>query len=184
MTSFEKEVKRQLVHMGLGVFLYFLVYYVRKRYLIPLMTFVLVFGIVLRYFLLKKYRWKFFEKFLRVFGRPGEVGMGAMFFIFGSLISVLFFPRETAALSILVLGIGDGIATIAGKKSKHKLYGSKTLHGSTAFFLSSFVIISIINQDILQSLFVSLIVSTIELLSPLDDNIIIPPITALLLTLI
>ncbi len=179
-----KEINRQIVHIILGIILYFFVYYVRKRYLLPLMTTLLGIGIICRYFILKKYRIRILEKFLKKFGRPGEVGSGAMYFIFGSTISILFFPRETAALSILILGVADGMSTIIGAKTSHKVYGSKTLHGTMAFFITSFLLIIIINKQFFEALFVSLISSMVELFTPIDDNITIPPVTGLLLNLI
>ena len=111
-----------------------------------------------------------------------EVGMGAMNFFMGSLVAIFFFSREYAGISIIILGVSDGIATIMGLKSKHKIYESKTFEGTIGFFTTCFLILFLTTTPF-QAILISIILSVIELISPVDDNLLIPPACALLLSL-
>lgn len=178
-----REYSRKLFHMILGIIIGLLILYFRKRYIIAFVTGILSAGLLIRFFLLKGYKFPIFEYVLSKVGRPMEVGMGAMYFFIGVLLAVLFpFPREYAALGVIILGISDGMATIMGIGSPHKLYEGKSFEGTISFFVSSFIIL-ILSTSLFQALFVSILLSLMELFSPVDDNIFIPPICALLLSL-
>lgn len=56
----------------------------------------------------------------------------------GLIFSLIFFPKVAVELGVLVLGFGDPAASIIGKRIRsRKLYGEKSLAGSTAFFTVS-----------------------------------------------
>lgn len=162
--------------MGL-LFLYF-----RKRYLIAFITGILCGGLVARLLLMKGCNIRILQKFLDKYDRPLEFGLGAMNFFIGALITVLFFSREYAAISMIVLGISDGVATIMGYSSTHKLYAKKTFEGTSAFFGTSFIII-LVGTSLFQAVLVSILLTIVELIAPADDNLLIPPTCALLLHL-
>ena len=147
----------------------------------------LLFGLFfVRYLASRNYDTPFLKDYLKVLtskGRGKEMGDGAMFFIMGALISILFFPKNVAAISVLVLGISDALATIVGRRSKHYIYGKKTLEGSSAFFLSAFLIIGLAYNFII-GLIVGLILTAIELFAGFDDNATIPPTGSLLISLL
>ncbi|VVB74154.1 Uncharacterised protein [Candidatus Tiddalikarchaeum anstoanum] len=174
---------RKIFHLILGVILGLLIIYVRKRYIIAVLTGLISAGVLIRLFLLKGFKFGVVEHFLRWFGRPNEIGMGAMFFFIGALISILFFQREYAGVGVLVLGISDGLSAIFGMGSVHKLYNNKSFEGTIAFFISSFIII-LFFDTLFQAVATSLLLSLIELFSPVDDNIIIPPSCALIISLL
>lgn len=178
-----REYGRKLFHLVLGVSLGLLLFYVRKRYMIAVLTGLISAGVLVRLFLLKGYRFGFVEKFLHWFGRPNEIGMGAMYFFIGALISILFFPREYAGVGVIVLGISDGLSAMIGMGSSHKIYGEKSFEGTTAFYISAFLIIYF-STTLFQAVISSVALSLIELFSPVDDNIIIPPSCALILSLL
>lgn len=178
----KQEYKRKIFHMVLGVVMGLLFLYFRKRYLVAFITGILCGGLVARLLLLKGVKLKILEPFIDKFGRPLEFGLGAMNFFIGALITVLFFSREYAAIGVIVLGVSDGFATIMGYTSKHKVYMTKTFEGTMAFFVSSFIII-LAGTTLFQALFVSIILSLVELIAPVDDNLLIPPTCALLLHL-
>ncbi|MBN1924181.1 MAG: hypothetical protein JW791_05510 [Nanoarchaeota archaeon] len=179
----KREYQRKIFHMVLGITIGLLILYIRKRYLVFIVTGTLCTGLVIRLLLLKGYSFKLIENFLNRFGRPMEVGMGAMNFFIGVLIAILFpFPREYASTSVIVLGVSDGLSTMMGLGSKNKVYANKTFEGSAAFLISSFIIIYF-STTLFQAVLVSITLTVIELLSPVDDNLLIPPVGALLLSL-
>jgi len=83
---------------------------------------------------------------------------------------------------VIVLGVSDGLSTLMGMNSKNKVYMNKTFEGTTAFFISSFLIIYV-KTSLFQAVLVSILLSLIELFAPVDDNLLIPPSCALLLSL-
>jgi dolichol kinase len=169
--------------MILGIIMGLFILYFRKRYVLAVITGLLSAGLVIRLLLLKGYSFKPVEYFLNKFERPMEVGRGAMNFFIGTLIALLFpFPREYTAISVIVLGVSDGIATIMGLGSNHKIYANKSFEGTSAFFTSSFLLIYL-NTTLFQAIFVSIILTILELFAPVDDNLIIPPACSLLLSL-
>lgn len=101
------------------------------------------------------------------------------------LIAVLLFSPLYAALSILVLSISDSLATIAGYYAgKHLLFKRKTVEGTVAFFVSALVILIFFVMPT-KALLVALIATVTELATPayMDDNLTIPFITGLVLSL-
>ena len=67
---------------------------------------------------------------------------GGITFLIGCFIAVLLFSSFYAGLSFLILSIGDGIAAIAGHYlGKHKIFKSKTLEGTTAFFITTLIVL-------------------------------------------
>jgi dolichol kinase len=98
---------------------------------------------------------------------------------------VLLFPPLFAALSILVLAISDSLATIAGHYAgEHILFKKKTIEGTLVFFACTLVILVLFVAPV-KALLIALIVSGTELVTPtyLDDNLNIPFVTGLLLSL-
>jgi dolichol kinase len=169
------ENNRKIFHIILGVVLSILIFYIRKVYLVSVFTFFICAGAIIRLFLLKGKKIPIIERFLSVFGRYMEFGLGAMNFFIGVLLSLIFpFPREFSAISVLILGVSDGLATIVGINSKYKIYKNKTLNGTLAFFTTSYIILIIGMNSIISSLGVAIVLTLLELFSPIDDNLLIP----------
>jgi uncharacterized protein (TIGR00297 family) len=86
------------------------------------------------------------------------------------------------AAGILILGYGDGLAGLIGKKfGKKKLLGNKTIIGTSTIFITSLmvalVIFSIYTPNILipGSILIALFAAIIELITPKDyDNLTVP----------
>ncbi|MFA5303357.1 MAG: hypothetical protein WC393_02365 [Candidatus Nanoarchaeia archaeon] len=179
------EYKRKIFHMLLGITMSFMIFNIRKIYLVTFLTGIICIGIIIRLLILKGFRFRLIESFLLTFGRPMEVGMGAMNYFIGMLLSLIFpFPREYSAISVLILGVSDGLATIIGINSKYKIYKNKTFSGTIAFFTTSYLILIIGMNSIMSSLGVSLVLTALELFSPIDDNLLIPTAGTLLISFV
>lgn len=182
-TNKKLEYKRKTFHIFLGITLSFIIWNFRKLYVLPILTLIIMIGVVIRFLLLKGFKFKLIGSFLDNFGRPLEVGMGALYFFIGSWASVvLFFPRESAAIAILILGISDGLATIVGINCKKKIYKNKSLGGSLTFLISSFIILYLFINPI-DAIIIAIILSIFELFSPIDDNLILSIIGTLLISI-
>lgn len=107
---------------------------------------------------------------------------GMLYFTLGAMISILFFQKNIAILSLFVLVICDTCASIIGiLYGKTKLIGNKSLEGTAAFFLSAFFISLIggycFNIRIHPLLIGSVVATILELFSKklkIDDNVLIP----------
>jgi len=128
---------------------------------------------------------------------------GIAFYLIGSSLSVLVFPREFAVLAILYLAMGDPIAAIFGlKHGKHVLSEAldiphKTLEGSLACltvcsiatFLISFSLPLFLELDLQNRIllaFLGGVSATVGEAIPLrtDDNLSMPLISGALLWLL
>jgi dolichol kinase len=124
-----------------------------------------------------------------VFGlisRPSEryrVNSSSLY-VMALLIITAFFPKLAVEASILILGIGDPIASIFGRRfGRKKLFRDKSYAGSIAFLVAGFVVsFSLLffsgvalGYALLSALVMSLAGAVTELLSSrIDDNFSIP----------
>ena len=116
----------------------------------------------------------FFGKVLREEEKP--TFMGSTYFLFSTLLSVLFFPKPVAIASLLILILSDTAAALVGKGiGKTPLFG-KTLEGSSAFLLTSLLIVWCYpGLDRCSGMLAAIGATLIELLPiRLNDNLTIP----------
>ena len=155
----------------------FLLFYGRELtllYLLPITIFFLVLDIL-------RIRSKNFKSLYNYFfisiTRKNESKKltGASYVFLSSLIIIYFFPENIAAISLFIMVISDTVAAIFGR-----IYGTikirnKTLEGSLAFFMSSFIIILFAIDINLFLATISILIATFtELYSPFDDNLSVP----------
>jgi dolichol kinase len=72
----------------------------------------------------------FFEPVLR--GGEASRPTGASYYLIGSLVSLLLFPRDIAFLAILFLALGDSAAAVFGSWKGRIRYRGKSLEGDVA----------------------------------------------------
>jgi dolichol kinase len=102
--------------------------------------------------------------------------MGSTYFLFSSILAILFFPKPIAIASLLFLILSDTAAAIVGKWiGRVRIFG-KTLEGSLAFLLSSLFIIWVYpDLNRFWGSLAALGATLIELLPiRVDDNLTIP----------
>jgi dolichol kinase len=138
-------------------------------------------------------------EFLRIKGRL-ELGMagkylkekernkpsGSVFYVVAALVAMLLFQKKVAISSLFVLCISDPLSSLIGRSlGRHPLFG-KSIEGALAFLVSSLIILTLFSVGLSVALPVALIATLTELCTPgfLDDNLTIPIITGLALTLL
>jgi dolichol kinase len=189
------EIKRQFIH-SLGVLTIVPLVYLGKS-----LTSIFVASIVCFLVFWSFYRrsnrfgtgrlwYEKFERFIRDYERHHETHgiplRGAITFFVGALITIALFPEGFAVAAIAVLAIGDSVSTLIGTEfGKHKLFFNrkKSWEGSLAFFIVSLLILMFF-VDPLKALIYSLIVTGVEGLPKIDDNLTIPIAVGLLLTFV
>ena len=177
MISLKNEIARKIIHLSSIIIPIFLLFYGKELtllYLLPITIFFLVLDIL-------RIRSKNFKSLYNYFfisiTRKNESKKltGASYVFLSSLIIIYFFPENIAAISLFIMVISDTVAAIFGR-----IYGTikirnKTLEGSLAFFMSSFIIILFAIDINLFLATISIIIATFtELYSPFDDNLSVP----------
>ncbi len=67
--------------------------------------------------------------------------MGSTYFLFSTILTILFFPKAIAISSLLILILADTSAALVGKGiGRVRIFG-KTLEGSTAFLICALLIV-------------------------------------------
>ncbi|MBU0953738.1 MAG: hypothetical protein KKA90_04980 [Nanoarchaeota archaeon] len=199
------EYRRQLVHLS-GILFVFLAQYTGRFigvfiFAILTLTFIYYSEFVRRQhrhlFLIKQLEARvrnFAMKFERTaVPRPF---LGAIWFYAGCTVAFVLFPLEIASLACLVLAVGDAVATAIGSNlGKHRLLDKKTIEGTAAFFfVSLFVLVVFVPPTV--ALVTALLATIAELLPSieplrkikqrglLDDNLLIPLVTGIVLVLV
>ena len=137
-------------------------------------------------------------EFLRITGRL-KLGMagkylkekevkkptGSLFYVVAALVVILLFRREVAICALFVLCISDPLSSLVGRRlGRHPLLG-KSIEGTLAFFGSSLIILALFSVGLSIALVAAFVATLTELCTPgfLDDNLTIPIMTGLALTL-
>ncbi len=116
--------------------------------------------------------------------RDAVPGKGALFFAFGALFSLIFFEKEIAAIGLAVLAFLDSTTTIAGTRfGKTRIYNQKSLEGTvTGIAVTTIALSPLVPPPV--ALVTSVVAGLAELVSPIDDNLVIPVAACLVLTLL
>jgi phytol kinase len=189
----DDEGARKFVHISVSNWWFFVLFFNELFYaLIAPVAFIL-----LNYLSYKNNIFKALE-------RSGKSDLGTVYFPISLLILVLFtflvgvdkVYQFAAATGILVLGYGDGLAAVIGKKfGKKKLIHGKSLLGSSVMFIVSILVtitVLLIYQPalplyvfILTVILVAITATLVELFTPKGlDNLTIPLAVTLLVTLL
>lgn len=173
---FDNESSRKFIHIGVSNCWIILMIFFDNIWLacIPPIAFILINYISYKYDLLKAME------------RKEKNSFGTVYFPISILILVLITfwldMKYVGAVGILILGYGDGLAGLIGKKyGKNKIYKSKTAEGSIVMFIASLlvslIILSIFTPTIALSgsIIIAIIATAIELFTPRDlDNLSVP----------
>lgn len=111
-------------------------------------------------------------------------GKGAFYFVFSSLITLMLFPSWIACTGVLVLSVLDGFATLIGLRyGRIRIINHKSVEGSLGAVVITLLVLILFLTPV-QAVIISVVAGIAELASPVDDNLVIPPVVAVLLTLI
>ncbi len=181
----EKENLRQLIHAS-GIFIVFLTWF-----LDPITVILICIAIVLSVeliFRIDKERYIFFfSEILRRSKREHDE-RGFIYFFVGVILTLYLFRFNIAIANaaIIFLILGDSASTIFGKRfGKHKIpfNKNKTIEGSIAFLIVGFAG-ALTQLPLTPALSGAIVGSLTEAYSPIDDNITIPIISGIAMSLI
>ena len=183
LDSHRFEIRRKMVHMALGLILALLIQIgLLGAYSLGIITAI---GFWLAY-LEKKRRLPFLSTLLDIFERNALrkvfPGKGLLFFLLGSFLAVLLFPKDIALASIMVLAFGDAISHLFGVhfgKIIHPFSDKKFLEGAIAGFFAAAMgaLLFVPAHEALLAAFAGMCVEALEVRVrriQVDDNFLIP----------
>ena len=185
------EIKRQSFHIIVGTLLALLYYY---GYMTPL-RFVALFGLLaVAFFVYLYFRMPVIHQLIFYMGRRKEMnyfpGLGALFFVFGMIMSVWLFQKDIAVASIMILAWSDGIASLVGpfgkiayinpKKNWEGLIAAIALGAVAASFFVSFWVA-------LTGAIVAMLIEGLDIKIKnwkVDDNVIVPVVAGVVMMML
>lgn len=187
----ESEILRKSIHIGVGLTLSFIYFFLPDKLSgISLFT-VLLFGSYM--FDLVRARTKQtlpFTKLINQVIRPREASSvgGQTLYLAGALFTIVILSKKSAIIGLIIATVSDGIAALVGIKFKKfplKFNKQKSLEGLMAASLVALIITLIFFNSLILSLTIFLVVILVEIASTwFDDNLIYPVITGLVVELI
>ena len=111
-------------------------------------------------------------------------GRGAFYFFVATLGCLVLFDSFSAAVGIFVLALLDSVSTIAGRRlGRHRLFNGKSIEGFLAGALVTSGALLFVLPPVAAFL-AATAAGIVELVSPVDDNLVIPPAVCLVLLLL
>lgn len=186
--NYRQEIYRKLIHLSSSC-IPFMLWYFGKDVFLP---WVIASAIILPILDYGRRHNKFlryvYTKLFTGFTRPIEDGIltGASWVIIGAAVTIFIFNEKSAIIGLLVLSIADSAAAIIGIKFGKTKLVSKSLEGSAAFFITAAIIVfSLYPAAFYINLLAVSVATVVELISTprLNDNLLIPMVTALILSI-
>ena len=186
--TYRQEVYRKIVHIsssGIAI----LLWYFGKDAMLPWVLAVAILFPILDW--LRKYIPLLKKLYFILFGiitRPYEhqVLSGASWVFMGAGFTAYLFNEKVAVIALLIMSLSDSAAALIGIQYGTTRLFNKSLEGTLAFLISTYLIIFLLSSaSLMLLLIVSITATAIELLSTpkFNDNILIPVTTAFILTI-
>ena len=181
------ELKRQGIHITLGLIIIILFYFdiLVSWWLLAIFAISLIISLLCQENKLP-FMNKYIESFERSKYRRKFPGKGPIFFFLGAWLVTFFFDKNIALAAIAILTFGDALATLislSNGKKKHPLSNTKLIEGSIVGTIVGFLVASIF-VPWWQALIAAFIAMNIEVMEikiyefDVDDNLSIPVIAA------
>jgi dolichol kinase len=179
-----REFYRKSVHMLFGLGIAALIFATRKEVSLAVLMLGTFIGILFTDAILRGYHIPFISRLVDSLERRDALpGRGALTFAVSSLFCVIFFEKAVVVPAIIALAVLDGTATIVGYYyGRIKVINGKTLEGSLAGMAVCFTAL-LPFLPLPEAVLAVLVAGIVELISPLDDNLLIPVSVCILLTL-
>jgi dolichol kinase len=108
-------------------------------------------------------------------GRPNRIPLyGAILYTTSTLVCLIFFGPAIAARAILAFTVLDAAAALGGQSlGKRRIYNGKSIEGFGIGLVSAAAVLFLWTEPRVAMLMAG-VGSLVELLSPIDDNLIVP----------
>ena len=196
--SFRRELARKSIHLS-SLWIPALIYFAHPGVSVMLFAILFLCDALLEYGNFKKWRWArrtFGFLFFKTLRNKERVRTrfqvsGSMYVLAAAIICTLLFSKPVAAITLTVMLISDTCAALFGKAfGTRKLYKSKSLEGTVAFFLSA-LLINMLYEPVFHFTYAGVIACIAATLAEMfedkieiDDNLSIPLFVGIILSLL
>ena len=170
-----QELVRKLIHIILGLGIAGMVLFLDHSTVTAILAIGLFFGIILVDLVLRGYMLPVIAPILNYVDRDDPLpAKGALYFAISTLSCVILFPVPVVVPALVSWAVLDGIAAIAGRRfGSTRVFRGKSPEGTVAGILVTFpVLILLISWY--GAMVVVVVAGILEMVSPVDDNLIIP----------
>ena len=180
-----REIVRQLIHLCFGLAIAALVWYTDHAMVIGILAAGLLIGVVLVDLILRGHQVPVISPLVQYGDRCDPLpGKGAFFFAVSALACTILFPVTLVVPALVALSVLDSVTTLAGTRfGRHRISNGKSWEGTlSGIIVTILALLPFITLP--GALLVAIIAGIIELISPVDDNLVIPVGVCSLLTLV
>ncbi len=186
------ELFRQTVHFLMGIVGAAIIVSLRPGTALIFLSLILVAAFLLLDIMTRGYDIPVLDSLLDEAERSGRVPMkGSLAFAIGALLSYVFFGPLFTAAGLTTLGALDSITAVAGTRiGRHTIYRKKSLEGTIAGIAAATVVVWVYIPFLTGvavapalALLVASVAGLVEVFSPVDDNLLIPPVVCSVLFL-
>jgi phytol kinase len=180
-----REIVRQAIHCCFGLGIAALVFFLDHAVVVAVMAGGLLIGVILVDLIIRGHQIPVLSALVQYGDRCDPLpGRGAFFFAVSALACIILFPVPLVVPALVALAVLDSVSTIAGLRfGRHRIYNGKSWEGTlsgiavTVLCLLPFLPVS-------GALAAAVVAGVLELLSPIDDNLVIPVGVCFLLALV
>ena len=176
---------RQLVHLGFGVAIALAIAFLGREYAIMVLALGLFGGFVLIDLVDRGSRVPISSAMVENLERTGRMpGYGAVCFVLSALFCLIFFPVDYVVAGVLTLAVLDSVSTIVGMHfGRHRIFNGKSWEGTAGGIIAAFIPLALLLPP-LTAAAGAVVAGIAELISPIEDNLVIPPVICLLCLLL
>jgi phytol kinase len=177
------ETCRKLVHLLYGLVIVAGMLLLRQETMEIIMVIALLAGLLLSDALSRGFHVPVISAIVDELERPDVFpGKGAVLFLFSGLACLFLFGPDLAAPAVLCLAVLDCVATLAGTRyGRHRIFNGKSVEGACAGIAAAALALLLI-LPLAPALAAAVLAGVIELVAPVDDNLLVPPCVCVLLT--
>lgn len=180
-----RETVRQLIHLLFGLGIAMLVLFLDHAVVVAVMAGGLLIGVVLVDLILRGHTLPGLSQLVQYGDRCDPLpGKGAFFFGVSALACIILFPVPVVVPALVALAVLDSVTTLAGIRfGRHRIRNGKSWEGTVAGIAVTTLALLVL-LPFPGALAASVFAGMTELFSPVDDNLVIPVVVCILLTLV
>ena len=184
-TGVMNEPLRKAVHLIFGLAIACFILFSERKLALYALVIALFTGFILSDALSRGYTIPGVSKIIATLERRDVLpGKGALFFALGALFSLTFFPKEVTFIGLVVLALLDSVTTLVGLRfGRTRIYNHKSIEATLAgFAATTAALLFLIPAH--AAILTSAAAAFAELVSPVDDNLIVPAVVCIVLTVL
>jgi len=181
------ELLRKVVHFFLGLGIAIAIPLFDRQMVLAAFVIAIFVGFIVSDALSRGYTIPIISRVIALLERKDVLpGKGTLYFAIGVFFCLVFFPLPLVVPAVICLAVLDGVATIVGiQYGRHRIWKGKSLEGTLAGIGATIVALFILTTlSPFLIVAAAVIAGIVELLTPVDDNLLIPVSVCIVLTLL